>query len=130
MSGAALVRLSGALAEARPMSEVALYELVQVGHGHLMGEVIRVRGDTATLQVYEETTGLELGEPVEPSGSGLAVRRSSRGGGAAPAARSADWRSRRATSSSQARPPKPSIRPYGGGSRRRCGSVTRWRTAT
>jgi V/A-type H+-transporting ATPase subunit A len=38
-----------------------------------MGEVIRVRGDTATLQVYEETTGLELGEPVEPSGSGLAV---------------------------------------------------------
>jgi len=73
VSGAALVRLSGALAEARPMVGVALYELARVGHRRLLGEVIRVREDTATLQVYEETTGLELGEPVEPSGSGLSV---------------------------------------------------------
>ena len=73
MSGAVLVRLSGALAEARPMRDVALYELARVGHRRLLGEVIRVREDTATLQVYEETTGLQLGEPVEPSGSGLTV---------------------------------------------------------
>jgi V/A-type H+-transporting ATPase subunit A len=55
------------------MPGVALYELARVGHRRLLGEVIRVRGDTATLQVYEETTGLELGEPVEPTGSGLTV---------------------------------------------------------
>jgi V/A-type H+/Na+-transporting ATPase subunit A len=73
VSGAVLVRLSGALAEARPMPDVALYELARVGHRRLLGEVIRVREDTATLQVYEETTGLQLGEPVEPSGSGLTV---------------------------------------------------------
>jgi V/A-type H+-transporting ATPase subunit A len=68
-----LVRLSGALAEARPMPGAALYELARVGHRRLLGEVIRVQGDTATLQIYEETTGLELGEPVEPTGSGLTV---------------------------------------------------------
>ena len=73
MSGAALVRLSGALAEARPMPGAALYELARVGRRGLLGEVIRVQGDLATLQVYEETTGLELGEPVEPTGSGLTV---------------------------------------------------------
>jgi len=73
MSGGALIRLSGALAEARPMRGAALYELARVGHRRLLGEVIRVQGEVATLQVYEETNGLELGEPVEPTGSALTV---------------------------------------------------------
>ena len=73
MSAATLVRLSGALAEARPMPDAALYELARVGRRRLLGEVIRVQGDTATLQVYEETNGLETGEPVEPTGSALTV---------------------------------------------------------
>jgi V/A-type H+-transporting ATPase subunit A len=55
------------------MPGAALYELARVGRRGLLGEVIRVQGDLATLQVYEETTGLELGEPVEPTGTGLTV---------------------------------------------------------
>jgi V/A-type H+-transporting ATPase subunit A len=68
-----VIRLSGALAEAQPMSGVALYELARVGTRRLLGEVIRVRGDLATLQVYEDTNGVETGEPVEPTGSALTV---------------------------------------------------------
>jgi len=73
VSGAALVRLSGSLAEARPMEGAALYEIARVGTRRLLGEVIRVQGDVATLQVYEETNGLELGEPVVSTGDALTV---------------------------------------------------------
>ncbi|HEU5169273.1 MAG TPA: V-type ATP synthase subunit A [Gemmatimonadales bacterium] len=73
MSGARLVRISGALAEAAPMRDAALYELARVGHRGLLGEVIRVDGASATLQVYEETAGLACGEPVAPTGSALTV---------------------------------------------------------
>ena len=73
MSAARLIRIAGALAEATPLPDAALYELARVGRRGLLGEVIRVAGPTATLQVYEETTGLECGEPVEPTGSALTV---------------------------------------------------------
>ncbi|MGE5231436.1 MAG: V-type ATP synthase subunit A [Deltaproteobacteria bacterium] len=72
MSGR-LIRIAGALAEATPLPDAALYELARVGRRGLLGEVIRIAGSTATLQVYEETTGLECGEPVEPTGSALTV---------------------------------------------------------
>jgi V/A-type H+-transporting ATPase subunit A len=52
---------------------VALNEVVRVGHDGLLGEVIRIRAGLATLQVYEETAGLVLGEPVEATGEPLAV---------------------------------------------------------
>jgi V/A-type H+-transporting ATPase subunit A len=65
------VRLHGALAEAAPLPSAALYELVRVGERGLLAEVIRVRGERATLQVYEETAGLRLGEPVRPTGAPL-----------------------------------------------------------
>jgi V/A-type H+-transporting ATPase subunit A len=73
MSEARLIRLSGALAEAEPMRGAALYELVRVGTRRLLGEVIRVQGDVGTLQVYEDTNGLQTGEPVEPTGSPLTI---------------------------------------------------------
>ena len=73
MTGARLIRIAGALAEATPLPDAALYELARVGRRGLLGEVIRIAGSTATLQVYEETTGLECGEPVEPTGSALTV---------------------------------------------------------
>ncbi len=73
MRAARLIRIAGALAEATPLPDAALYELARVGRRGLLGEVIRVAGSTATLQVYEETTGLECGEPVEPTGSALTV---------------------------------------------------------
>ena len=73
MSGPRLIRLSGALAEAQPMPGAALYELARVGNRRLLGEVIRIQGDVGTLQVYEDTNGLQTGEPVEPTGSALTV---------------------------------------------------------
>lgn len=66
-----IVRLTGALAEARPLRQASLYELARVGERGLLGEVIRVEGETATLQVFEETTGLRLGEPAVLTGGSL-----------------------------------------------------------
>jgi V/A-type H+-transporting ATPase subunit A len=66
-----IVRLHGALAEVAPLPAAGLYELVRVGRRGLLGEVIRVRGERATVQVYEETVGLRLGEPVHASGAPL-----------------------------------------------------------
>jgi len=74
MSRARIVRITGALVEACPLTGAALYELAWVGRNRLLGEVVRVEGDRATMQVYEETTGLRVGEPVEPSGRGLGVQ--------------------------------------------------------
>ena len=59
-----LTRVVGALAEVSGLGGVALHELVRVGHRRLLGEVLRISRDTATLQVFEETTGLRIGEPV------------------------------------------------------------------
>lgn len=50
-----------------------MLELVRVGHEALVGEVIRVEGDKATIQVYEETAGLTVGDPVLKSGKPLSV---------------------------------------------------------
>ncbi len=68
---ARLVRITGALAQARPMREAALYELAHVGTRRLLGEVIRLEGDIGTLQVYEDTTGLTVGEEVVLTGRAL-----------------------------------------------------------
>ena len=70
---AAVTRIAGALVEARPCAP-ALYELAYVGEHRLLAEVVRVRGDLATLQVYEDTTGLRLGAPVEFSGTTLTAQ--------------------------------------------------------
>ena len=72
MSGR-IVRVSGALAEAAPLPGASLYELVRVGHRGLLGEIIRVTGERATIQVYEDTAGLQLGEPVARSGQPLSI---------------------------------------------------------
>jgi V/A-type H+/Na+-transporting ATPase subunit A len=68
---AALTRITGTLAEARPLRDASLYELVRVGPRGLLGEVIRFSGDTATLQIFEDTTGLAVGAPVTTTGSSL-----------------------------------------------------------
>ena len=51
------------------MSDALMYELVEVGHGRLIGEVIRVTGDRATIQVYENTSMVQPGAPVYRTGS-------------------------------------------------------------
>lgn len=55
------------------MAGSAMYELVRVGHEELLGEVIRIDKDKATIQVYEETSGLTAGDPVLRTGKPLCV---------------------------------------------------------
>jgi len=71
MTDARIIRVAGAIAEAQPLGDAALYELVEVGELRLLGEVIRIKGDVATIQVFEETSGLGLHEPVRRTGSSL-----------------------------------------------------------
>ncbi|KAL1837139.1 hypothetical protein VTK73DRAFT_4819 [Phialemonium thermophilum] len=65
--------ISGPVVVAEDMIGVAMYELVKVGHQNLVGEVIRISGDKATMQVYEETAGLMVGDPVTRTGKPLSV---------------------------------------------------------
>ena len=68
-----IARISGPTVVAEGLEGVALNEVVRVGHDGLLGEVIRIRAGLATLQVYEETAGLALGEPVDATGEPLTV---------------------------------------------------------
>lgn len=65
--------VSGPVVIAQQMSGSAMYELVRVGHGELVGEIIRLEGDLATIQVYEETSGVTIGDPVLRTGKPLSV---------------------------------------------------------
>lgn len=65
--------VSGPVVIADHMSGSAMYELVQVGSFRLVGEIIRLEGDTATIQVYEETGGLTVGDPVYCTGKPLSL---------------------------------------------------------
>ena len=66
-------RVAGPVVVASKMLGSRMYELVKVGNSNLIGEIIRVKGDTATIQVYEETTGIKPGEAVERTGKPLSV---------------------------------------------------------
>jgi V/A-type H+-transporting ATPase subunit A len=68
-----IVGISGPLVVAEGMTGVQMYEMVRVGEQGLIGEVTRIRGDTAYVQVYESTSGLRPGEPVEGTGAPLSV---------------------------------------------------------
>ncbi|CAN6636165.1 hypothetical protein TRVA0_015S02102 [Trichomonascus vanleenenianus] len=65
--------VSGPVVVAEHMIGCAMYELVKVGHESLVGEVIRIEGDKATIQVYEETAGVTVGDPVLRTGKPLSV---------------------------------------------------------
>lgn len=66
-----VVKVSGPLVVADNMSGSKMYEVVKVGRDGLVGEIIRLEGDTAFVQVYEDTSGLTVGDPVEKSGAPL-----------------------------------------------------------
>lgn len=68
-----VIRVSGPLVVADHMSGSGMYELVRVGHDKLIGEIIKLTGDTASIQCYEETAGLTIGDPVERTGAPLQV---------------------------------------------------------
>jgi V-type H+-transporting ATPase subunit A len=59
-----IFKVSGPLVVAEGMSGAAMYELMRVGHQKLVGEIIKLEGDTASIQVYEDTSGLTVGDPV------------------------------------------------------------------
>ncbi|MCL2135062.1 MAG: V-type ATP synthase subunit A [Candidatus Bathyarchaeota archaeon] len=66
-------RVAGPVIEATYMSDIVMHEIVQVGEAGLIGEVIRLDGDKATIQVYQNTTGLKLNDPVSGTGLPLSV---------------------------------------------------------
>ena len=68
-----IVWVSGPAVKADGMSEAKMYETVSVGEAKLIGEVIRLTGDVAFIQVYESTSGLKPGEPVVGTGNPLSV---------------------------------------------------------
>ncbi|MEG1524234.1 MAG: V-type ATP synthase subunit A [Clostridia bacterium] len=68
-----IIKVSGPLIVASGMADVQMYDVVRVSEKHLIGEVIELRGDKASIQVYEETGGIGPGEPVESTGAPLSV---------------------------------------------------------
>jgi V/A-type H+-transporting ATPase subunit A len=68
-----IVRVAGPVVVAEGLGGVRMYDVVHVGHIQLVGEVIRLAGDLATIQVYEDTGGLRVGEPVTGTGSPFMV---------------------------------------------------------
>lgn len=68
-----IVKVSGPLIVAEGMSQCKMYDVVHVSEKRLIGEVIELRGDRASIQVYEETSGLGPGENVYSTGAPLSV---------------------------------------------------------
>src|SRR5205807_8523097 len=70
-------RVAGPVIVAGDMLGAQMYEVVRVGDQGLIGEIIKIEQDRATVQVYEETAGIRPGEKVERSGKPLSVDRKS-----------------------------------------------------
>ncbi len=68
-----VIKVAGPVVEAKGLSDSVMHEMVEVGHDGLIGEIIRLEGEYATIQVYQNTTGLKLNEPVLGTGSPLSV---------------------------------------------------------
>jgi len=68
-----IIKVSGPLVVAEGMDEANVYDVVKVSDNKLIGEIIEMRGDKASIQVYEETTGIGPGEPVYTTGEPLSV---------------------------------------------------------
>ena len=68
-----IVKVSGPLVIARDMDHADMFDVVRVSESRLIGEIIEMHGDRASIQVYEETAGLGPGEPVESTGTPLSV---------------------------------------------------------
>jgi len=68
-----VARVSGPVVIAEGLVDAKMYDVVRVGSLGLVGEIIRLVGGTATVQVYEDTTGIRPGDPVETTGQALSV---------------------------------------------------------
>ena len=65
--------VSGPIVRAEGLAHAGAFEVVRVGEKGLVGEVLKLSGDTATIQVYEYTGGLRPGDPVRATGAPLSV---------------------------------------------------------
>lgn len=68
-----IIKVSGPLVVAKGMDGARMYEVVRVSEQKLIGEIIGINGDQASIQVYEETAGVGPGEPVYPTGETMTV---------------------------------------------------------
>ena len=68
-----IIKVAGPLVVAEGMDEANIYDMVKVGEKGLIGEIIEMRGDKASIQVYEETTGIGPGDPVVTTGEPLSI---------------------------------------------------------
>ena len=68
-----IIKVSGPLVVAEGMDEANIYDVCKVGQKGLIGEIIEMRGDKASIQVYEETSGIGPGDPVITTGEPLSV---------------------------------------------------------
>ena len=66
-------KVAGPLVIAEGMRDANMFDVVRVSDSRLIGEIIEMHGDEASVQVYEETSGLGPGEPVESTGMPLSV---------------------------------------------------------
>ncbi|MBR5446126.1 MAG: V-type ATP synthase subunit A [Clostridia bacterium] len=73
MTEGKIVKISGPLVIAEGMREANMFDVVRVGENRLIGEIIEMHGDRASIQVYEETAGLGRGDSVVTTGAPLSV---------------------------------------------------------
>ena len=73
MNSGKIVKISGPLVVADGMRDCNMFDVVRVSDSRLIGEIIEMHGDRASIQVYEETSGLGPGEPVVTTGVPLSV---------------------------------------------------------
>ena len=73
MSQSTITKVAGPLVVANGMKDAKMFEVVKVSDENLIGEVIELHGDEASIQVYEETSGIGPGQPVERTGLTLSV---------------------------------------------------------
>ena len=64
MVDATIARISGPVVVAKDLDAAQLFDIVRIGEMGLVGEIIRLEGNSAMIQVYEDTTGLKPGESV------------------------------------------------------------------
>ena len=73
MANGKVIKVSGPLIVAGGMADSKMFDVVRVSESRLIGEIIELRGDKASIQVYEETGGIGPGDEVNSTGTPLSV---------------------------------------------------------
>ena len=73
MSGGQVRRISGPIIRASGLGGAGLFDVVEVGEKRIIGEIVRIEGDEALIQVYEDNTGLKIGESAQSTGRPLSA---------------------------------------------------------